>query len=148
MTAVQIQVAVQTAEESAARVYRLDIDRPVVLGRSPESPIPLDGTPISREHLAFELEGSLVYVRDFSSNGTWINGELIGRGERRAVAEHDEISVPGYSMTLRLIRASARPVPPAKPVQAFLRSFTGVELYALFVAAAGVTLIVAYLQVS
>ncbi len=150
----QIQLAVQMAEESGAKHYRFDLDRPVVLGRGPESPVPLDGTPISREHLAFELEGSVVYVRDFSSNGTWVNGELIGRGNRRSVAEHDEISVPGYSMTFRLVGARVLSAPPATqpsrmaPVREFLHSLTGLELYTLFVAASGITLIVAYLQVS
>ena len=37
--------------------------------------------------------GSHVYVEDLSSNGTFINGELIGKGKKVALKNNDEISL-------------------------------------------------------
>ena len=52
---------------------------------------------ISRKHLRIRLvedrTGIFVYVDDFSSNGTYINGTLIGKGNTRAVNHGDDISI-------------------------------------------------------
>ena len=37
--------------------------------------------------------GYQVYVEDLSSNGTFVNGELVGRGNKVALKNNDEISL-------------------------------------------------------
>ena len=37
--------------------------------------------------------GSHVYVEDLSSNGTFVNGDLVGKGKKVALKNNDEISL-------------------------------------------------------
>lgn len=78
-----------------------DFDR-VTLGRGPDSPVPLDGNALSREHVRFELSAGALAVTDISSNGTWVNGKALGAGLPRELKSGDEVSVAGYRIRPRL----------------------------------------------
>ena len=56
----------------------------VVVGRSPSAGIRLADANVSREHAAFESDGVRWTIVDLgSTNGTFLNGELIQRGDLR-----------------------------------------------------------------
>ncbi len=131
----------------------------IVFGRTPESPMVLDGPGVSREHLALESEDGSLYAVDLSSNGSWVNGTRIPRGRRHRVTGGDVVELPGYE--LRLEVRGAPPVtvretgvihqpaetalapegpvaPPAKTsplgfVTGFIRSFTLFERFTVVV---------------
>ncbi|CAG9774097.1 unnamed protein product [Ceutorhynchus assimilis] len=50
---------------------------------------------ISKKHFTIErnLKDNLVYVTDFSKNGTYINGEIIGTNKKKILIDKDEIAV-------------------------------------------------------
>ncbi|CAH8563794.1 unnamed protein product [Heterobilharzia americana] len=54
-------------------------------------------TTISKLHFSIILDSMvdnrLVFINDFSSNGTFVNGSKLGRGKRRPLNNNDEISV-------------------------------------------------------
>ncbi|KAI0665871.1 kinase-like domain-containing protein [Trametes maxima] len=70
------------------------------VGRCPDNTkidVLLNGTKISWKHCTIEWDGdegphSAVKVMDLSSNGTFINGEKIGRGQSRLLREGNEIA--------------------------------------------------------
>ncbi len=74
----------------------------VVLGRSPDSPVPLEGPGISREHLAFHAEDSTVFITDLSANGTWVNGNQLPRNQKFRITDGDTIQLPGYEITFKI----------------------------------------------
>jgi predicted component of type VI protein secretion system len=140
----------------------------VVLGRGPDSPVLLDGTGISRDHIAIQVENQDLLITDLSSNGTWINGERIAKGQQRRVRASDLIELPGYEVhfNLPLTNASAGGPAAAKPaiqpmpaipkekpralsrlsvILEFARSFTSMERFLAFVALASIALTVVYL---
>ncbi|MFN0171788.1 MAG: FHA domain-containing protein [Bryobacteraceae bacterium] len=80
----------------------------IVFGRTPESPMVLDGPGVSREHLAFESESGSLFAVDLSANGTWVNGTRIPRSRRHRVTAGDVVELPGYE--LRLEMKGAAPV--------------------------------------
>lgn len=133
----------------------------IVFGRTPDSPVVLDGPGVSREHLAVESENGELFVVDLSSNGSWVNGTRLPRGRRHRVQAGDLVELPGYELRLEtaalapvagpetavapavpgvLEAAGAEPVaaPAAKPsplalIQGFWRSFTSLERFAFVV---------------
>ncbi|KAI0646003.1 kinase-like domain-containing protein [Trametes meyenii] len=84
-------------------VSRIDFDKSQKryrIGRCPDekkTDIILDGIKISWQHCTIEWDGdegphSAVKVMDLSSNGTFINGEKIGKGQSRLLREGNEIA--------------------------------------------------------
>jgi hypothetical protein len=66
-----------------------DLAGAIVVGRDPDSGIPIEDAEASRRHASFSAEGSTVTVEDLgSTNGTFVNGErltgsrTVGEGER------------------------------------------------------------------
>jgi len=52
--------------------------------------------------LGYDLDKRFLWLRDLSSNGTFINGALVGRGRLHELNDGDEISIAGKaSFTLR-----------------------------------------------
>ncbi|MFN3324003.1 MAG: FHA domain-containing protein [Bryobacteraceae bacterium] len=98
-----IQLAVRNQNTNEVRTHHLPFSNQLVLGRGPESAVPLEGSSLSREHIIFEAEGHQAYITDLSSNGCWVNGARLERKQRYPINESDTIAIPGYEITFRLI---------------------------------------------
>jgi len=107
----EVQLLVRSNSEQASRDYVFPIKQRVVLGRSPESAVPLEGTSISREHLALELVGENVYAIDLSNNGTWINGNRLKKEERVQLSSGDSLELPEYQISFHIRHKGEAPAP-------------------------------------
>ncbi len=166
----ELLVTVQSKTDGAVQEARWPADDSLTLGRGPDSPVALAGPGISREHLRFEANGNGLAVIDLSSNGTWVNGERLVRGEKRALKPRDQVEVPGYTIRVSLpepatisgggaidIATAAAPARTPAPLEAprlaflgrvhdFAGSFTRLERFLVFVAACSVALLAIYLS--
>lgn len=146
------------------------MDGELLFGRGPQSPLPLDGSALSREHFSLVKEAGAVRIRDLSSNGTWVNGQRLGRADQPPLAPGAVIEIAGYRFHIRSIGAGASKPgmpPPASlatgppvlkaaatspveailaPVRGFWHGFTGLEKTMLFVAGCTAGLLLAYLR--
>ena len=69
----------------------------VAIGRHPDAAIFLDDVTVSRNHAVVVREGdSWVIVDEGSLNGTYVNRR---RGDRRVLADGDEIQIGKYKLT-------------------------------------------------
>ena len=98
----EVQLQVKSNSGQAPQDYVFTMEERVVLGRSPESAVPLEGTSISREHLALELVGDSVYAIDLSNNGTWVNGNRLKKEERVQLSSGDSLELPEYQISFRI----------------------------------------------
>ncbi|EGS18823.1 uncharacterized protein CTHT_0054330 [Thermochaetoides thermophila DSM 1495] len=68
-----------------------------LIGRHPECDLRIDDAAVSNRHclLFTENRGTdvVAVLEDLSTNGTYINDEIVGRNQRRELREHDEISI-------------------------------------------------------
>lgn len=110
----KLQIQLQgEAAGAAAQQFEVALDgKPVVLGRGPDSPVPLEGSKLSRSHLAFDASSGQLSVTDLSSNGLWVNALAIPKKTAIPVSPADEITIPGYRIHVRLLET----LPPAPPV--------------------------------
>lgn len=170
----ELKLSVLSKADQSKREARCELVDRVVLGRTLESLIPLDGPGVSREHLAFERDGESVYVIDQSSNWSSVNGERIAKARRHRVEPGDVIEVPGYEIHFQLVGAAAPPSDsaavvapehmaaavdtsratsveaPAKggmlaPVSAMLATFSGLEKFVVLVDLVAIALLVLYM---
>ncbi len=167
----ELLITVKPEAGGEPRNVRLDFSHRLVLGRGPESPIPLDGGALSREHFAFVLENGALHVRDLSSNGTWLNGRRLSREQPWRVRAGDTVRISGYEFDIDFAEgaehepvaageatanstAELPPDPPnpvanaMAPVARFWNGFTGLEKFLIAAAAICAGLVAAYLQVS
>ncbi|MCI0420763.1 MAG: FHA domain-containing protein [Acidobacteria bacterium] len=105
----EVQLLVRSSSGKTPQDYVFPLKERVVLGRSPESPVPLEGPAISREHLVLELVGDAVYATDLSNNGTWINGNRLRREERIQLASGDSMELPDYQISFQIRRPAEGP---------------------------------------
>jgi predicted component of type VI protein secretion system len=111
----EVQLQVKSNSGQTPRDYVFPMKQRVVLGRSPESAIPLEGTSISREHLALELVGENVYAIDLSNNGTWVNGNRLKKEERIQLSSGDSLELPEYQISFHIRgKAEAPSLAPAE----------------------------------
>lgn len=106
-----VALTIRSKATGSAEDVRWITDRELVLGRGPDSPVLLNGTGISREHLRLRMEGQDIFVTDLSSNGTWINGERLSKGQSYRVVEGDLLEVPGHEIALSLLQSLDPRVP-------------------------------------
>ena len=106
----QVQLLVKSNSDAKPRDYVLQVKERLILGRSPESAIPLEGTSISREHVALELVGDSVYAIDLSNNGTWINGNRLKKEERVQLTSGDSLELPEYQIGFHIRDTAQVPV--------------------------------------
>jgi pSer/pThr/pTyr-binding forkhead associated (FHA) protein len=104
---------------------------PAVLGSSVHADVEITGYYVSARHCTLHWDGHEVCLADHSTNGTWVNGERVHRGNRvalangalvsfgRDTADEDHARYP--AMRVKLLRtplptgASATPVSPSRP---------------------------------
>ncbi|MBX3188747.1 MAG: FAD-dependent oxidoreductase [Labilithrix sp.] len=81
---------------------QIDVMPPsAIIGRHPQSPIPLHDPAVSYTHAEITIEGQLVYVRDLgSTTGTWVNGAPVTAPKR--VRDGDKIRVGATELTVRI----------------------------------------------
>ena len=74
------------------RGVRIELEGPVLVGRSSSAELQLIDGKVSREHCRLLLEDGRVVLKDLGSqNGTFVNGERV-RG-RRVLARGDELAI-------------------------------------------------------
>jgi predicted component of type VI protein secretion system len=146
----EVVLSVKSKTDGAEQQLRCAADGGITLGRSPHSPVPLNGTGISRDHVRFEAEGSALSVTDLSSNGTWVSGKRIPRGRPVTLKQDDYVEVPGYEIRIRIpveiaapAQRTATAAPPADRA-GWLRSSTGLERFIALVALLSVALTLLY----
>ena len=83
---------------------------PLRLGRSPApGGLVLEGPAagLSREHCQLLLAGGEAVVEDFSTYGTWLNGEKVRRRARLRVGDVLRLGVPGVELLLLAVEANS-----------------------------------------
>ncbi|KAJ7248921.1 kinase-like domain-containing protein [Mycena rebaudengoi] len=81
-------------------INRVDLHRDsleVTVGRSPNNQVMFPGLKISNYHAVIQWNGleyadSVITIEDKSSNGTFINGEKIGKGRQRILKDGNEVA--------------------------------------------------------
>jgi predicted component of type VI protein secretion system len=112
---VDIIFKVRSKTDESVRNVRHPVNGRMVLGRGPDSAVPLEAPGISREHLEVHAEDSALFLTDLSSNGTWINGARMPQARKCKVREGDFIEVPGYEIQFQLGVANSPRAAPAAP---------------------------------
>jgi pSer/pThr/pTyr-binding forkhead associated (FHA) protein len=148
---VELSISVRSDETGTLNRAKCSLDTAATLGRGPESPVPLDGTGISREHLRLHLEGAALFITDLSSNGTWLNGRRLTRGKAHPLASSDAIKVPGFEIHLEPQNVPRETIPepvraggPLDSVRAFGASLSKLERFLIALAVATLVLVVLY----
>jgi hypothetical protein len=85
--------------------YRLDLKKegaPACLGRVAGNAVRIDDASISRLHCSFALRsnGEIVVSDLGSSNGTYVNGEILNSNEARALKQGDTVKAGDVSLTV------------------------------------------------
>ncbi len=120
MVAVRLQALIPRIEKGAMEVVRYSsgspggrvvLDRPVIVGRSPECDLVVADARVSRRHIEIRPEGAGALVVDLApSNRTDINGRrlsttrTVSPGDRIALADLDEVLV------LEAPQATSKPI--------------------------------------
>ncbi|HEU4388114.1 MAG TPA: FhaA domain-containing protein [Blastocatellia bacterium] len=75
---------------------------PVYIGRAAGNAIRIDEESVSRVHcsLALRSTGEVVLCDLGSSNGTWVNGQIVSHGEARVLGMGDDITVGDVSLNI------------------------------------------------
>ena len=82
-------------------VYREQINNYVRIGRATDKfPLDLSDKGISRKHCEIYMKAGKLMLRDFSSNGTFVNGELCHHAER-ALYSGDMLKVGDHRITVQ-----------------------------------------------
>lgn len=159
-----IILRVKSKADESVQSVRQPVNGRMVLGRGPDSAVPLEAPGISRDHLEVQVEDSALFLTDMSSNGTWINGARMPQGRKCKVKEDDFVELPGYEIQFQLVDAKAVPAIPVAlpaagsskglrgasaasgaPARSLGASFSGLELFLLAVGLACAALLVLYL---
>ena len=87
----KLRLAVQDAKQAGARAA--DIERfPAVLGSSAQVDIEISGYYVSARHCTLHWEAEQLWLADHSTNGTWVDGERLRRGNRVPLTNGAQLS--------------------------------------------------------
>ncbi|MFP4364088.1 MAG: FHA domain-containing protein [Spirochaetia bacterium] len=77
------------------------VHQKVFIGRNAENDIPLSDPLASRIHASVEIMNGIYYLRDMdSTNGTYINGNPLKKGETRKLQRGDVIKIGNTELNL------------------------------------------------
>ena len=148
----ELLISTHCRENGARNSVKRSLNGALTLGRGPESPLLLDGTGISREHLRLHSEGDDIFITDLSSNGTWLNAKRLKRGDPHRLTPADAVEVPGFEIRIdwKMNSANGHAHVPPPPVpepsrRGFGSTFSAVEKFVIVLALATFSLIVFYL---
>lgn len=84
---------------------RIEIAPPsAIVGRDPQSPIPLNDPLVSWRHAEITIAGQHVYVRDLgSATGTWVNGSAVTTP--KGVRDGDKVRIGATDLLVRIAHA-------------------------------------------
>ena len=92
---------------------RRQLTGPLVIGRAPDCDLAVRDVLLSRHHCRIEPAGTgWVAVDMGSKNGTWLDGQRVGR---RGIRYGDELRVG--KTTVRLLDGDMPPAPPGAPAR-------------------------------
>jgi hypothetical protein len=104
----------------AGKRFPLGVD-PVLLGRSPDVEVVLNGTSVSRQHARIWQRGGSFFIEDYrSSNGTILNGRRLTQPE--PLEEGDEIQIGDYTLAFRREESALRDQALALPEDFVIRA--------------------------
>jgi len=88
-------------EAGRLRSYRIELGRPVLIGRSAQADVRLEDARVSREHARLHV-GESIEIEDLgSANGTWLRGVSISPSARTHVSPGDGISIGNALVLLK-----------------------------------------------
>jgi hypothetical protein len=95
-------------ESSDGRTFRIELAAdglPAYLGRAAGNAVHLDDHSVSRFHCSLSLgpQDEILIADLGSSNGTWVNNEIVSTGEVRVVEPGDEVGVGDVRLRLRVL---------------------------------------------
>jgi pSer/pThr/pTyr-binding forkhead associated (FHA) protein len=156
---VDIVIKAKSKSDGLVQNVRHSSTGPMILGRGPDSAVPLEAPGISREHLEVQVEDLELFLTDMSSNGTWLNGARMPQRRKCKIKESDLVELPGYELQLELVGATPS-MPAALPeavstngprsgraqsgARSVAISFSVLELFLLVVVLASGALLVFY----
>ena len=91
---------------NAANQQRIVVDSsPFTIGRDESSSYRLDYSMVSRHHLTITYNSSdnLCYAQDHSSNGTYLNSQLMRKGNRMPLHQGDAIQISGVIFSVEYL---------------------------------------------
>jgi len=121
-----VRLSVQDAK-SAAEAKAVEIEHfPAVVGSSAHADVEVSGYYVSARHCTLHWEGERLWLADHSTNGTWVDGERVQRGNRVALAngamlgfgrDRGDAEYDRYpALRIHLLRQPAAPGVNATPV--------------------------------
>lgn len=100
----KLAIQVQALNSDAVQQFEFPVsDNPITIGRGPDSPVPLDGVKLSRNHVAFAMVNGQLTLTDLSSNGVWVNAQSVPKKSAILLHGNEEIAIPGYRLRVRLV---------------------------------------------
>jgi predicted component of type VI protein secretion system len=136
----QVSLVVTNLASKESTSCDLTVEEKIAIGRHLGSPVLLQGDRLSRHHFLLMVVDGALTVEDLSSNGTWVNGELLKEHMSARVKSGDMIEVPGYEMQVRVQNADAPQSPqagvqtamvPTEPSSSRKRTLVAVALHIL-----------------
>jgi len=102
-----VRVHLVVSSPRSSRIYDLEEEQTLLVGRSADIDVTVDDPMVSRIHTQVERHEEGVWVMDRgSSNGTWVNGKMIEDSFR--IGPGDEVKLG--STVLTIVEASALPM--------------------------------------